>query len=341
MPDITFPQQLGMQAAGNAVGAGMGLLLQGINNRQQIKQQQKLTDMQIAAQKQMGIFNREQQMQLWNDTNYAAQKEQMKKAGLSPGLMYGTSGGGATTASATPGNVSAPQTKEPTASLGMGLQMGQAALMQAQIEAIKAQKANTDADTQNKLAENPNIPKAGVKLDTEVAALTQGIQNAKAQEELTKIQSSIAAVANEVAGKTQNMQIAKYQTELLQATKQLEIMNNQKLLTDTEVKWKEQQIKYTLANIAIDTYLKSEEAKGIQQGVKESLDRMKTNFQNRLMQGDTISNMNQGSDQDILNQSDVPEGVKMVLQAIGIGTIISGIKQPNKPTEIRGLHKRD
>ena len=35
---------------------------------------------------------------MWRDTNYAAQKEEMKKAGLSPGMMYGMGGtGGATT----------------------------------------------------------------------------------------------------------------------------------------------------------------------------------------------------------------------------------------------------
>ena len=35
---------------------------------------------------------------MWKDTNYAAQVEEMKKAGLSVGLMYGKGGaGGATT----------------------------------------------------------------------------------------------------------------------------------------------------------------------------------------------------------------------------------------------------
>ena len=42
---------------------------------------------------------RRMQMQMWEDTNYAAQVEQLKKAGLSIGLMYGKGGaGGATTA---------------------------------------------------------------------------------------------------------------------------------------------------------------------------------------------------------------------------------------------------
>ena len=34
---------------------------------------------------------------MWKDTNYSAQMEELKKAGLNPGLLYGMSGGGATT----------------------------------------------------------------------------------------------------------------------------------------------------------------------------------------------------------------------------------------------------
>ena len=74
---------------------------------------------------QLGIDNlkmeahRKMQMQMWDDTNFAAQVEQLKKAGLSIGLMYGNGGaGGATTAGGQgsgPGNPG-------TNAVGMGLQ---------------------------------------------------------------------------------------------------------------------------------------------------------------------------------------------------------------------------
>lgn len=206
---------LGAQAAGQAVGAGMGLLLQGANNRQQIKQQQKLTDMQIAAQKQMGIFNREQQMQLWNDTNYAAQKEQMKKAGLSPGLMYGTSGGGATTASAIPGNVSAPQAGKNTESLGMGLQMGQAQMMAAQIELTKAQTEKTKAE----------IPKVGAETDL----VKQNIKNAESQQQYTEAMTAWQNLETKFAGdsyENRQKQIATQLEQTIATVKQIGLANN-------------------------------------------------------------------------------------------------------------------
>ena len=54
----------------------------------------------VEAQKDLTKFNQEQQFDLWNKTNYEAQVEHIKKAGLSPALMYGGSGaGGATTVS--------------------------------------------------------------------------------------------------------------------------------------------------------------------------------------------------------------------------------------------------
>ena len=67
---------------------------------------------------------------MWEDTNYAAQVEQLKKAGLSVGLMYGKGGAGGATTGAGATGVSAP-----TAPTGMGLQGGsQLAAQVANIE---------------------------------------------------------------------------------------------------------------------------------------------------------------------------------------------------------------
>jgi len=132
-------EQEAANAAGGIVGAGLGLALQGANDRRQLKQQGKLQALEIEGQKQMGIFNRQQQMQLWNDTNYSAQMEQLKKAGLNPGLMYGMGGGSGGTTQANTGNVTGGQAPQ-----GGGEIMGMA-MMQAQIR-------NINADTQQKEA---------------------------------------------------------------------------------------------------------------------------------------------------------------------------------------------
>lgn len=252
---------LGAQAAGQAVGAGMGLLLQGANNRQQIKQQQKLTDMQIAAQKQMGIFNREQQMQLWNDTNYSAQKEQMKKAGLSPGLMYGTSGGGATTASATPGNVSGPQAGKNQESLGMGLQMGQAAMMAAQIDLLKAQADKTRAEI-------PNVPLTGENIKASTG-------NIEADTEIKKITASIESSREEIIQKTQNAAVAMALTELRSATATMHNLETQQKINSATAQIQIKTIQANLAGILAENALKNSETKLNQSRITEIAESIK------------------------------------------------------------------
>lgn len=239
---MPFIEQLAQQTAGNAVGAGMGLLLQGINNKAQLKQQQKLTDQQVAAQKQMAMFNREQQMQLWNDTNYSAQKEQMKKAGLSPGLMYGTSGGGATTANASPGSVSAPQAGKNQESLGMGLQMGQAAMMAAQIDLLKAQTEKTKAEI-------PNVPLTGENIKA-----TTG--NIKADTEIKKITASIESSREEIIQKTQNAAIAQALTQLRSATAEMDMLERNNQISAATKQQQIDKIKADLAGTLAENSLK-------------------------------------------------------------------------------------
>ena len=99
------------------------------------------------------------QMRMWEDTNFAAQVEQLKKAGLSVGLMYGKGGAGGTTTGAGATGVSAPG-----APTGMGLIGGsQLAAQIANIELTKAQTENVKADTERKLG----VDKRKVEAETE------------------------------------------------------------------------------------------------------------------------------------------------------------------------------
>lgn len=242
MPDITFPQQLGMQAAGDVLGAGLGLMLGGIERKKQLEQQQKLQNMQIAGQKEMGLFNYDQQMKLWNDTNYAAQVAQIKKAGLSPGLIYGKGGGGGATTSIAPGNVSGAQARQGGESLGMALQMGQAAQTAANIALTKAQ-------TQKTLAEIPNVPKTGANIDASTQSLLQGIESAKAQQALTEVDTALKSIQEHVAGATQNAQIANI-------LENLKILENDREVSDQTKNDKIDLLRDQVKNIVQDTLLK-------------------------------------------------------------------------------------
>ncbi|AXH75642.1 MAG: DNA pilot protein [Microviridae sp.] len=145
---MPFIEALGQQAASQAVGGILGLALGGINDRRQLKQQSKLQAMQIQGQKEMTDYNTGKQLEMWEKTGYGAQKDQMMRAGLNPALLYGTSGGGGQTANITAGNVSGADAPkgggEAISGMGMGLQT------LAQLQLLKAQKENIEADTELK-----------------------------------------------------------------------------------------------------------------------------------------------------------------------------------------------
>ena len=82
---------------GGLISGGMGLILQGINDRRQLRQQEKLNRQQLAIDKEMTDYAHAKQLEMWEKTNYPAQMEMLKKAGLNPALLYGTSGGGGMT----------------------------------------------------------------------------------------------------------------------------------------------------------------------------------------------------------------------------------------------------
>lgn len=119
---------------GTAIGAGAGAIFD-------IAQANRNTK----RAKEMAVFNREQQLKFWEDTNYPAQVEQMKKAGLNIGLMYE---GGGQTGQTTGANAEAPM--EDSQGKAMGIQTALAMETQkAQIDLIKAQAEKTKAEIPN------------------------------------------------------------------------------------------------------------------------------------------------------------------------------------------------
>ena len=172
---------------GSIVSGGLGLLgglFKGNNNG--FKEQQKLMQQAWEYEKEgMGLqYNYGQQaadaeykrnLQMWKDTNFGAQRDEMEKAGLSVGLMYGNGGGSAaSTAGGTATQPSAPKTNPVEVALqqeSMGLQLKQ----------IEAQNRLANAEATKTIAEANKI--AGV--DTE----GQELQN-KWQEIENRIQTS-------------------------------------------------------------------------------------------------------------------------------------------------------
>lgn len=145
--------------AGTALGIGSGM----VGAEQQLKNQQKLNKEQHERNKELTEIGKQNQLDIWNKTNYGAQVEHMKNAGLNPSLMYGMGGGGGTTAGS--GSVASGSGGNAAAlDIGSG---AQAALMTAQLDNIKA-------DTEKKKAEAGGIEEdtAGTALDNELKSRT-------------------------------------------------------------------------------------------------------------------------------------------------------------------------
>lgn len=212
--------------AGGVLNTGLGLLLEGHEDKRQQRQQQALTEMQVKANKELSDYNATQQLKMWQATNYSAQMEELKKAGLNPGLIYGLSGGGATTtgggAQTAVGGHAAAQSGE---ILGLMQMKNQNALTEAQTENIKA-------DTENKKTQNSNITAdTAVKQET-LEQIKTGITNTKAQTALTKIQTETEKLKQTITDSSQLDQIRLIDLAAQKAQEEVNIIKNQSDISD-------------------------------------------------------------------------------------------------------------
>jgi len=159
------PALLAMIPAGiNAATSLMEFFDFGGNRRRkkQIEQQQKLTDIQVEAQKELADYGMGISKEMFEATGYGAQRRQMEEAGLNPALMYGHAGAGGSTMSASAGNVSG------------GYASDEAALKQAQIAqqgmALQLAKLRSEIDLNKAAAEEKrsNAGLLGEKKTTEI-----------------------------------------------------------------------------------------------------------------------------------------------------------------------------
>lgn len=167
------------------------------NNKQQEKQQNKLNKDQVKYQKELGRFNQELAMETWEKTNYTAQREQMEKAGLNVGLMYGGQGhGGTTSGGQAAGGVTGGQANPN--SLGMGLEAGLSAIRaKAEIENIKANTEKQKAET----AKTAGVDTAST--EASINAIKQSTQNAEMQAKILEYEQQLKSIEANKANLTQ------------------------------------------------------------------------------------------------------------------------------------------
>lgn len=186
---------------GSIVSGGLGLL-GGLfkRNNNGFKNKQKLMQQAWEYEKEgMGLqYNYGQQaadaeyrrnLQMWKDTNFGAQRDEMEKAGLSVGLMYGNGGGSAaSTAGGTATQPSAPNTNPVEVALqqeGMGLQLKQ---IEAQNRLANAQATKTIAEA-NKIA---GVDTKGQELQNKWQEIENRIQTSRESIEQSNMKAAAA-----------------------------------------------------------------------------------------------------------------------------------------------------
>lgn len=189
---------------GNTIGTILGIGMEGHNDRRQVRQQRRLMELEMEGQRKMAEFNQRQQMEMWHNTNYSAQMQELEKAGLNPALMYKQGGAGGTTQAAL-GNVSGGTAEGQKGEAFMGIGLGlQAQMQQAQIENLKAQTEKTKVDT----AKTAGVDTEKTITETKeggarIEKLKQETTNAKLQEAILDYQKEVAEVEKNIATKTE------------------------------------------------------------------------------------------------------------------------------------------
>lgn len=321
-------QQTGGTATNSLVGAGMGLLMQGGQDRRQIRQAEKLQNLQVVGQKHMMDYGYEKQLQMWKDTNYKAQVDQLEQAGLNPGLLYGMSGGGGATTGTAQGNVTGQQgphtggeviTMAKTA-MEMGLQ--------------RAQIKNIDADT--KLKEVDATKKAGadtVKTETESRSLEQGIVNQEAQEKLTRMQTVWQELQNSIARQTIKDAMQIIENTVRKQEEEIKGLELQNKLNESQMKDKILLIKYQAVGAALENVKTNAQTENIRQDTLVKIQQVTTMIKELIMKGTNLASevgLRERIGAEIAGVYDeVPNPVQDILK--GLGIFINPVK--------RGGHK--
>lgn len=198
---------IGQAGMNKGMDLGHGIVTGKLEDKRQIKQTGKLMGMEARASREMAKFNQGLAMDMWEKTNYDAQRKQMEKAGLNVGLMYEGGGPGGTTAGA--GTGQGPKAGNATGGTplaqGMGMQMDRR-MQEAQIENINANTEKTKADTTKTTGVDTEAVKTGID------NLKQATTNAEMQNKILEFEKQLKGIEVNIAGQTQEQTIQQVQT---------------------------------------------------------------------------------------------------------------------------------
>lgn len=296
---------------GKAVGDNvMDLAFARPRQKIQLEGQKKALEQQNAAQ-----------LDMWNKTNYEAQMKHLNAAGLNPGLLYGMSGGGATTT----GSASA-MPDQTTKSYGIDI-MGA-----AQLALIKAQARDLNASASEKESRVPVNNATVPNVQANTANTQADTVNKQLQGEMQKIQNNIADVS-------QWYHIGKVEAEWQKAVQEY---RSAAAKANVDTVTQETQIKQQAANLAM-TYLQQRAVKAGINLTNQQIEASRADVMALLQNADTnmwnaetnAKNSNLGRDRLEFDKKihDVADSMKLsveTVQDIIQALVIKGVINPQK-----------
>ncbi|AXH76862.1 MAG: DNA pilot protein [Microviridae sp.] len=156
-----------------------------INSKVQYERTKKLMDVQQLHQQELNKQGQQIQLDTWEKTNYPAQVEMLKSAGLNPALLYSKGGQGGTTGGQGGGSASGGTVQNaPPMNITNIMEIQN---MKAQRDLIEAQTAKTKTETEL-------LPKtAGAEVTSKEAGATKAgaeTENIKVETEIKKIEQA-------------------------------------------------------------------------------------------------------------------------------------------------------
>lgn len=245
------------QAAGKILDVGLGLALEKHQDNRQIRQQERLNQQQFNLDIRRLSAGKAAELEQWKQTGPVGQMEQLKKAGLNPGLIYGMGGaGGQTTGtgSAGGGAPSAPQGGGEIMSLN---------LARAQQGLIEAQTRNIEADTTKKTGVDTK------EAETRIESLTAGIENTKAATRLTALQGDIKEIETMMQGETYEDVVTQIRYSARKAGIELALLKNEKTISDKTINEKVGLVQGELIGLGLANELKRTQIKLTEEQTKK------------------------------------------------------------------------
>lgn len=306
-------------AVNGAIGGILGQIFANQNDKRQINQQQKLTNMQLAANKDMSAFNFGQQLDMWNKTNYEAQVQHLENAGLNPALLYAKGGPGGTTGAPSGGisGASAPAGGHEIMDITqMGLQNQ---MIQAQIKLTEAQAHKTEAET-------PNVGLQGQQIQAQTQNILQDTQNKQAQQIGQQIQNEILSLDQTLKTQTLDAQVSTIKNVANKTLQELNILKDQAIIADNTWQQNIDLVNAQLAGKLLENNYTGAKTDQTRQQILQVIQDMQVQIKTLANQGRALDQKDQDILIDQMRNKLIDKGIEWGAGAAVIGKAIDVIK---------------